>query len=267
VTGPCARRLLVVFLLVLLASGCGSEPKAGTATAAPSATTAPPISGPRADAPADGPTVAPGAGAAGAATTGPDLPVVVFLGDSLTAGLGLAAEQAYPALVSQRLAVEGTPIQAVNAGVSGDTSAGGLRRLGWLLRQQPDLMVVELGANDALRGQPLAAVEENLRLIVEQSQRAGVQVLLVGLRIPPSYGSDYAEGFAALYPRLARELDVPLVPFLLEGVAGDPELNLPDGIHPNAEGHRRIAELVAPRVAALLGDPERSALTARPAGA
>jgi len=185
-------------------------------------------------------------------------PVVVFLGDSLTAGLGLSAEEAWPTLVSEQLERAGTPIRAVNAGVSGDTSAGGLRRLDWLLRQHPDLVVVELGANDGLRGQPLAGVEANLRTIVEKSRAAGARVLLLGLQVPPSLGGDYARQFAELYPRLARELDVPLVPFMLEGVAGDPDLNQPDGIHPNAEGEKRVAAVVRPHLERLLSETRAS---------
>ena len=181
-------------------------------------------------------------------------PIVVFLGDSLTAGLGLASEEAWPTLLTEELERAGSPIRAVNAGVSGDTSAGGLRRLAWLLRQRPDVVVVELGANDGLRGQPLAGVESNLRQIIATSRAAGARVLLLGLRVPPSLGGDYARQFAELYPRLARELDVPLVPFLLEGVAGDPDLNLPDGIHPNAEGQKRVAEVVRPHLERLLGE-------------
>jgi acyl-CoA thioesterase-1 len=173
-------------------------------------------------------------------------PVVVFLGDSLTAGLGLSAEEAYPYLLQQRLAKDGLPIQAVNAGVSGDTSAGGLRRVSWLLRQRPDLLVVELGANDALRGQPIDGIESNLREVVRRGRAAGAGVLLLGLQVPPNLGHDYAAQFAAIYPRVARDLGVPLVPFMLAGVAGKPELNLPDGMHPNEEGHRIVAEVVRP---------------------
>ena len=183
-----------------------------------------------------------------------DSPLVVFLGDSLTAGLGLPEEEAFPALVEEELRSRGTPLRVVNAGVSGDTSAGGLRRLDWLLRQQPDLLVVELGVNDALRGQPVEEIERNLREIVERARAAGAGVLLLGLQIPPSYGAEYAESYAAIYPRIADDLDVPLVPFLLEGVAGNPDLNLPDGIHPTAEGHEIMAGTVTERLAPLLED-------------
>ncbi len=179
-------------------------------------------------------------------------PRVVVLGDSLTAGLGLDGDEAWPSLLATRLAAEGRPIRLVNAGVSGDTSAGGLRRVDWVLRQHPDVLVVELGANDALRGQPLDGIEANLREIVRRGRDAGARVLVLGMRVPPSLGGDYAGGFAALYPRLARELDVPLVPFMLAGVAGRPELNLPDGIHPNAEGQRLVAEVVRPYLERLL---------------
>jgi acyl-CoA thioesterase-1 len=180
------------------------------------------------------------------------LPVVVFLGDSLTAGFGLAAEEAFPALVAAALAARGAPIRAINAGVSGDTTAGGLRRLDWALKSRPQVVVVALGANDGLRGQPLRSIEDNLRAIVERARAAGARVLLVGMLMPPNYGGEYASGFAAIYPRLAKQLGVPLVPFLLEGVAGHPELNQPDGIHPTAEGQRIVAQNVEPFLAELV---------------
>jgi len=179
-------------------------------------------------------------------------PVVVFLGDSLTAGLSLEEDQAFPAVAGELLAAEGLPIEVRNAGVSGDTSAGGLARLDWQLRQHPDLLFLCLGANDGLRGQPVAGIEANLREIIERTRAAGVRVVLAGIRIPPNYGPEYADQFAAIYPRLAEAYDLPLVPFLLEGVAARPDLNLPDGIHPNPEGHRivgrTVADALAPRV-------------------
>jgi acyl-CoA thioesterase-1 len=191
---------------------------------------------------------------AGPATASPagTLPVVVFLGDSLTAGFGLAAEEAFPALVAAALAARGAPIRAINAGVSGDTTAGGLRRLDWALKSRPQVVVVALGANDGLRGQPLRSIEDNLRAIVERARAAGARVLLAGMLMPPNYGGEYASGFAAIYPRLAKQLGVPLVPFLLEGVAGHPELNQPDGIHPTAEGQRIVARNVEPYLAELV---------------
>ena len=173
-----------------------------------------------------------------------DEALVVFLGDSLTAGYELAEREAFPALVEARLREGGRAVRVVNAGVSGDTTAGGLARLDWLLGQETDVLVVGLGANDGLRGVPLESSEANLRGILERAQAEGVRVLLAGMLIPPNYGPDYTGRFAAIYPRLADELGVPLIPFLLEGVAARPELNLPDGIHPNAEGQRRVAETV-----------------------
>jgi acyl-CoA thioesterase-1 len=185
-------------------------------------------------------------------TAAPAEKVVVFLGDSLTAGYGLPADQAFPSLLERKLRDGGTPVRVLNAGVSGDTSAGALRRLSWVLRQRPDVVVVELGANDALRGQPTSGIEANLRSILEQCRDAGAKVLLVGMQIPTSYGPEYGGEFAALYPRLAKSLGVPLVPFLLEGVAGRPSLNLEDGIHPNAEGQKIVAANVLPHLSGLL---------------
>jgi acyl-CoA thioesterase-1 len=180
--------------------------------------------------------------------------LVVFLGDSLTAGFGLAEDQAFPALVADRLSAEGLPIRMVNAGVSGDTTSGGLGRVDWLVKQRPDLVVVGLGANDGLRGLDLEMSEANLREIIRRCRAAGAEVLLLGMMIPPNYGPEYRERFAALYPGLAAELDVPLVPFLLDGVAGDPELNQADGIHPTARGHEIMAATVAPYVREALGE-------------
>lgn len=193
-----------------------------------------------------------------AVETSRDRPLVIFLGDSLTAGLGVSERQAFPAQVGTRLAASGRPVRVVNAGVSGDTTAGGLSRLDWLLEQRPQVMVVELGANDGLRGLSLEETAGNLREIVRRSREGGARVLLVGIKIPPSYGPAYSQEFEALFPRLAEELDVARVPFLLEGVAAEPGLNLADGIHPNAAGHRRLAENVLPWLQPLL-EPSPSA--------
>ncbi len=171
-------------------------------------------------------------------------PRVVFLGDSLTAGLGLDTEEAFPALLEKQLASEGLPVTVVNAGVSGDTTAGGLRRLSWVLQQNPDLLVVCLGGNDGLRNIDVASSKENLRQIITQAKEAGTEVLLLGMMIPTNYGPEYGEQFAAIFPALAEETGVPLVPFALEGVAGIPELNQPDGIHPTADGQKIIAHNV-----------------------
>lgn len=167
---------------------------------------------------------------------------VVFLGDSLTAGLGLPLEQAYPSLIEARLRTEHRPWKVVNAGISGDTTAGGLARLDWIYRQKVDVLVVALGANDGLRGIPAGQTEKNLRAILRRARKEGSRVLLVGIRLPDNFGPQAQARFAAIYPRLAAEFRVPLVPFLLEGVAMEPGLNQPDGIHPNAEGARKVAD-------------------------
>lgn len=219
-------------------AGCGGCREAEPPAAAPAAAGAP-----AAELRRDGTPTAPALDAA---------PRVVFLGDSLTAGLGLEEDQAFPARLAELLRERGTRIHAINAGVSGDTSAGGLARLEWLLRQEPDVVVVELGANDGLRGQPAANTEANLRKIAARVRAAGAEVLLVGIQVPPNYGPQYAREFAEIYPKLAKELGVPLVPFLLEGVAGDPALNLPDGIHPTADGHERVAATVLPYLEGVL---------------
>lgn len=179
-------------------------------------------------------------------------PLVVFLGDSLAAGLHLPADQAFPAEVQRLLARAGTPFRLVNAGVSGDTTAGGLSRVGWILKQKPQVVVLELGSNDGMRGVPLASIEQNLRAMISQIRAQGALVLLLGLRLPPSFGAEYTTDFAALFERVASDTGVAFVPFFHEGVAGVPELNLPDGIHPTAEGHRRIAARLAPQLSALL---------------
>ena len=171
-------------------------------------------------------------------------PLVIFLGDSLTAGLGLPADQAFPSLVADALRDKGRPIRVVNAGVSGDTTSGGLDRVGYLLEQKPDVLVVGLGVNDAFRGQPVDRIEANLRAIVTRAKSAGARVVLLGMRVPTNYGPDYTEAFAAIYARVATTERVELMPFLLEGVAGHPELNLDDGIHPNREGQRMVAARV-----------------------
>ena len=183
-----------------------------------------------------------------------DAPLVAFLGDSISAGLHLSAEEAFPAVLQRELAAAGHPFRLLNAGVSGDTSAGGLRRVGWLLKQAPSVLVVELGGNDGLRGQDLAAVERNLRGIITAAQAGGARVLLLGMRLPPSYGATYTRGFEELYERLAREHEVAFVPFFMRDVGGVPALNLADGLHPSAEGHRILARNIRPALEELLGE-------------
>jgi len=178
--------------------------------------------------------------------------VVVTLGDSLTAGLGVAADEAFPARLEARLKTEGYAYRVVNAGVSGDTTAGGLRRVDWVLRARPEVVIVALGANDGLRGQDPRAMRANLDEIVARLQSASARVLLVGMRLPPNYGGDYTKEFEAVFPAVARRAKVPLMPFLLDGVAGVPRLNQADGIHPTAEGQQTIADHLWPFVRPLL---------------
>jgi len=178
--------------------------------------------------------------------------VIVAFGDSLTAGLGVAADQAYPALLAERLRREGYEYKVVNAGVSGDTTAGGLRRVDWALRLKPEIVILELGVNDALRGQNLAAVRANLDQLVARFQAAGARVLVAGMRLPPNYGSRYAEDFHRLFGEVARARNAPHVPFFLDGVGAVPRLNQADGIHPTAEGYAIVVERLWPYLLPLL---------------
>lgn len=175
-----------------------------------------------------------------------EAPVVLFLGTSLTAGLGVDPDDAYPALVEARIDSAGLPFRVINAGSSGETSAGALRRLDWILRQPFDVLVLETGANDMLRGADPDSTRANLRRIVERvrAERPDTRIVLAGMMALPNLGREYGEEFQSIYPELAREYRLPLVPFLLEGVGGDPAMNLPDGVHPNEEGHRRVAQTV-----------------------
>jgi acyl-CoA thioesterase I len=222
------------------------------AAAAPQPAAAPPSSSAT-------PATAPSLPAAAVAS----VPLVIFLGDSLTAGLGLPADQAYPALLERQLRADGLPVRVLNAGVSGDTSAGGLRRLRWLLAQHPAVVVVGLGANDGLRGTAVPEIESNLSQIVAAARRSGARVLLLGMQMPPNYGPDYTAAFAAVYPRVADVLRVPLVPFMLAGVGGIPELNQADGIHPTAAGQIKVAANVKPYLEDLLRRPPAAASAGR----
>ena len=201
----------------------------------------------------------PPAALAPAPTAAPSDRRIVVLGDSLAAGLGLAESEAFPALVQARLRALGHGVDVVNAGVSGDTSAGGLARADWVLGQRPDVLVVELGANDALRGQPLAGIETNLREIVRRGRAAGARVVLLGMDIPTSYGPEYAGAFAALYERVARDEGAMLVPGFVREVGADPALLQPDGLHPTAEGQRRLAAALLPTLVAVLAEHDRPA--------
>ncbi len=226
--GFLVRRLPVPLVAVLIL-GCDEAER--NASAAP----AEPVTSASAPAPADRGTV-------------------LFLGTSLTAGLGLATEQAFPARIQQKIDSAGLPFRVVNAGVSGETSAGALRRVEWLLRQPFDVLVLETGANDMLRGADLDSTRANIQAIVDRvrEERPGVRIVLAGMMAPPNLGREYASRFRDLFPQIAVRNDVPLVPFLLRDVGGVPELNLPDGMHPNAEGQRIVAanvwEVLAPEL-------------------
>lgn len=179
-------------------------------------------------------------------------PVIVAFGDSLTAGLGVDAGHTYPALLGARLRREGFDYRVINAGVSGDTTAGGLRRVDWALRLKPEIVILELGVNDALRGQKLSAVRANLDQMIARFQAAGVRVLVAGMRLPPNYGDRYAEDFRQLYGEVARARDVPLMPFFLDGVGAVTHLNQADGIHPTAEGYAIVVDRLWPHLVPLL---------------
>ena len=178
--------------------------------------------------------------------------VIIAFGDSLTAGQGVAVAESYPALLAARLHAEGYRYRVINAGVSGDTTAGGLRRVDWALRLNPEIVILELGTNDALRGQDLAAVAANLDRLVERFQSAGARVLLAGMRLPPNYGARYGTEFQGVYKEIARRRGVALMPFFLDGVGGEPRLNQPDGVHPTAEGYRVIVDRLWPYLHPLL---------------
>lgn len=177
---------------------------------------------------------------------------ILALGDSLTAGFGLAPEEAFPARLERALRAEGRDVSLINAGVSGDTTSGGKARLDWALAARPQLAILELGANDGLRGIDPKLTHANLDAILKRFRAAGIPVLLTGMLAPPNYGKAYEAEFKAVFTRLAAEHDVIFYPFFLDGVAGDPRLNLPDGLHPNARGVEVIVERILPSVRKLL---------------
>jgi acyl-CoA thioesterase-1 len=205
-------------------------------------------------------SVAPRAAAAPASTPAPantppsQRPRIVFLGDSLTAGYGLAKDQSVPSLIAARLATKGLDYEVVNAGVSGDTSAGGLSRLDWSLEGPVRVLVVELGANDGLRGLPVDAMRDNLDAIIKRALGRGIRVVLTGMEAPPNYGQAYTNEFRAVFRELAAAHEVTFVPFYLEGVAGNPRLNIADGIHPNPEGARIVEQTIWRALEPLLSD-------------
>jgi len=179
---------------------------------------------------------------------------IAVLGDSLGAGYGLPETEAFPAVVEDLLRGRGHDVRVLNAGVSGDTTAGGLNRLEWILQQMPEILVVELGGNDALRGQALENIEANLRQIVRRAREHGAQVLLLGMDLPTNYGPDYSRGFTAIYERVARDEEAILVPGFMREVGLDPELLQPDGLHPTTEGQRRLATSLVPPLEQMLQD-------------
>jgi acyl-CoA thioesterase I len=179
-------------------------------------------------------------------------PRIVAFGNSLTAGLGVSPDQSYPAHLQRILDAAGYAYQVVNAGVSGDTTAGGVRRVFWVLNSKPAIVILELGGNDGLRGLSLQETKANLERIIQQLQQASVTVVLAGMKLPPNYGQDYTGGFEALYQALAKQYRLKMIPFFLDGVAGSSSLNQADGIHPTGEGYRLIVERVFPTLKPLL---------------
>lgn len=193
---------------------------------------------------------------------------ILFLGTSLTAGYGLDPEQAFPALIQKKIDSAGLDFRVINAGVSGETSASALRRIDWLLQQPVSVLVVETGANDGLRGLSPDSLRSNIQAIFDQARRLqpSVQLVLLGMQMPPNYGRAYAQQFRSLYPALAEANGAVLVPFLLEGVGGVPALNQPDGVHPTAEGQRKMAETVWQVLEPMLRRTEKTETAKKVAG-
>jgi acyl-CoA thioesterase I len=179
----------------------------------------------------------------GLSMAAPSPRVILFLGDSITAGYGLAPDQAFPTLIQEKIDAKSWNFKVVNAGQSGDTSAGGLNRLDWLLKNRVDILILELGANDGLRGLPPETTKNNLQAIIERTKDKypEVKVIVAGMKVPPNMGSDYSRRFEAVFVDVARKNKAVLIPFVLEGVGGSRQLNLPDGVHPTAKGHEIIA--------------------------
>jgi acyl-CoA thioesterase-1 len=165
-------------------------------------------------------------------------------GDSLTAGFGVGSEESYPAKLQDILKKNGYPHKVINAGVSGETTAGGLRRITWLMQQKPQIIILELGANDGLRGLPISAMESNLSDIITLCKKQNAKVLLVGMKVPPNYGKEYSKEFEKTFQKLAKKFKTPLIPFLLEGIAAKRKYNQGDGIHPTSEGYKIVVKTV-----------------------
>ncbi len=184
--------------------------------------------------------------------------VILFFGNSLTAGMGLDTEEAFPAVIQEKIDSLDLPYQVVNAGLSGETTAAGRNRVDWVLNQQVDIFVLELGANDGLRGIPIEETRRNLQAIIDtvREENPEAKIVLAGMQIPPNLGEEYTRGFRNIFPELAEKNNVELIPFLLEGVAGNPSLNQQDGIHPTAEGYEIVAENVWEVLGPMLGERE-----------
>jgi acyl-CoA thioesterase I len=231
-------------LLVLFSAACGRDGTPGPTPVGP-----PPQ--PAAVAPADPSPAVVVPKPLDTAYTGPR-PKIVAFGDSLTAGYGLAQSDSYPSLLQMRLEESGYHYEVVNAGVSGETSAGGVRRIDRALQGDVGLVIVELGGNDGLRGLPVDDLKRNLTAIIKKAKAKGAPVVLAGMEAPPQFGEEYTALFRNVFKEVAREQGVPLIPFFLEGVAGDPDLNQVDGIHPNSKGAKIVTEVVFRNVEPLL---------------
>ena len=179
-------------------------------------------------------------------TSAPEKKTIVFLGDSLSAGSGVKPQQAFPLLVAEKIRERGLPFEVVNAGVGGDTTAGGLRRLDWLLQRKVDVLVLELGGNDGLRGLPVSNIKANLQAMIDKARAKypDVKIVIAGMQMPPNVGAKYREEFQQVFRDVAKENNATMIPFLLEGVGGLREFNQPDLIHPNPEGHKIVADVV-----------------------
>jgi acyl-CoA thioesterase-1 len=234
-------------ILLLSVSGCGGQPETGT-TPGDAATSNPVISEPSASDPAS------------SNDTNENAVRILFLGDSITAGLGVDQLEAFPARVEMRLIEAGYTVEAIDAGVSGDTSTGGLNRLNWLLQNRVDIMVLELGGNDGLRGIDLSLTRANLGAIIERTRNAWPQarIVLVGMRVPPNLGPDYTEEFASIYPEVSAEYDTYFAPFIADGFEDIVHLLQNDGIHPTEEGHAVIAEKVGDVVEPLVAELDKT---------
>jgi acyl-CoA thioesterase-1 len=232
--------VVLVTLLALLLGGCGSSPPAANQETPRDRSEAP------------------------SAKTPDDRGIVVAFGDSLTAGLGVPRGKSYPDFLQKEIDGRNLPFRVINEGVSGDTTDMGLARLSAVVARAPDFVVVEFGGNDGLRALPIDRMKENLRQMIQQLQESGAVVILAGMRLPPNYGPAYTSEFESAYVQLAQEMDIPFVRFLLEGVGGNPALMQEDGVHPTADGTKRVARNVFAILGPLLAEAEHSRLQAAP---